>query len=96
MRNYPELDWNTLNKSFSPIWSENIRELVEGRKSAAMVVDDLTRPKPAHPILPPSVGEITRAGTFIRRVYIIGGVGLYRSLTRENIINKVAQNIVEN
>jgi len=96
MRNYPELDLERINQAFfSPIESENIRELAKGRRSAAIVVDDLTRPTPAHRILPLLIDEITRGGISIHNIYIIIGVGLHRPLTREDMIKKVGQDIVE-
>jgi len=36
----------------SPIGSKRIKELAEGKGSAVIVVDDLTRPTPAHRVLP--------------------------------------------
>jgi len=78
-----------------PIGVPRLRELARGKKSAAIVVDDLSRPTPAHRLLPPLLDELAQAGISRERVVIIIGVANHRQLTREEMAWKVGQEIVD-
>lgn len=78
-----------------PIGTPRIRDLAAGKRSAAIVVDDLSRPTPAHRLLPPLLDELAEAGIPRERIAIIIGVANHRQLTREEMAWKVGRDIVD-
>ena len=63
MADKPDLTQEEIRKAFqNPIGQEPIRRLAEGKKTAAIAVDDLTRPTQAHRFLPFIVEELNQAG----------------------------------
>jgi nickel-dependent lactate racemase len=78
-----------------PIGTPRIRDLAAGKRSAAVVVDDLSRPTPAHRLLPPLLDELAEAGISREHVVIVIGVANHRQLTREEMAWKVGREIVD-
>ncbi len=79
----------------NPIGSRSIRDLAKGKRSACIVVDDLTRPTPAHRLIPRILDELEAAGIATRDVLILAGVANHRQLTRGDFVKKVGLEIVE-
>lgn len=77
-----------------PIGTLPIHELARGKRTAAIVVDDLSRPTPASRILPHVLAELEQAGISRNGITIIIGVANHRQLTREEMAWKVGQDIV--
>ena len=72
-----------------------LREYAKGRESAAILVDDLSRPTPAFRLLPYVLEELRHAGIGEDRVKIIAAVAAHRPLTRDDFLKKVGPEIVE-
>ena len=77
----------------NPIGTPRISELARGRKSAAVIVDDLSRPTPAADILPSVLGELSHAGIPISEIRIVVGGGSHRPISEEEIARKVGPDI---
>ena len=59
----PVLSDTQIEKAFAePIGTPRISELAKGKKSAAIVVDDLSRPTPAAKVIPFLLRELVSAG----------------------------------
>ena len=56
----------------NPIGSSTLREIAQGKRSAAIIVDDLSRPTPAHRLLPYIFEELEAAGIGVNQIKIIG------------------------
>lgn len=69
----------------SPIESPRLAELACGRKSAAIVVDDITRAVPTRNILPHVLEELKAGGLGARDVVVIVATGLHRPLTQQEL-----------
>jgi nickel-dependent lactate racemase len=63
----------------NPIASPPLRELAEGKKSAAVLVSDVTRPCPSYKFLPSLLDELEPAG--VEDVSIVFGLGIHRAQT---------------
>jgi len=73
------------NALFEPIASEPLSVLAAGRKSAVIVISDITRPVPNGIIVPPLVDSLEAAGIRREEILIIVGNGLHRPCTRSEI-----------
>ncbi|MDE0464393.1 MAG: lactate racemase domain-containing protein, partial [Caldilineaceae bacterium] len=80
----------------SPIGTPRIREVAEGRASAAIIVDDLSRPTPAAEMLPYVLEELAEAGVPKGETVIVVGGGTHRPLTDEEMVKKVGAEVAAN
>jgi nickel-dependent lactate racemase len=81
-----------------PIGSPPLHEMARGRKSAAILVSDLTRPVPTRLLLPPLLEELERGGLDRRRVKVVIATGLHRSHTpaeRRALVGEAVADSVE-
>jgi len=72
-----------------------LREFAKGKMSAAILIDDLSRPTPAFRLLPYILQELESAGLDLDQVKIICALAAHRPMTREDMIKKVGLDIVE-
>jgi len=70
-----------LNALRNPIASKSLHELSKDKRSATILVSDVTRPCPSYKFLPFIVDEMETAG--INDISIIFGLGIHRSQTDE-------------
>jgi len=83
MADGPDVSQAEICRAFSnPIGQESIRKLAEGRKTAAIAVDDLTRPTQAYRFLPFVVEELNQAGIKDENIKIILAIGCHRPLMK--------------
>ena len=68
-----------------PIESPRLSQLASGRKTAAIVVDDVTRAVPTREILPLILAELKAAGLESGNVTVIVATGLHRALTKHEL-----------
>lgn len=91
---YTENEYKIIRDALgNPIASECLSKLAEGKKSAVIIVSDVTRPCPSYKFLPFIVDELEEAG--VLDFGIIFGLGIHRSQTekeRKKLVgNAVAQ-----
>lgn len=90
----PALDTAEIAAAFdSPIGTSRIREAAKGKASAAIVVDDLSRPTPAADLLPYVLEELAAAGVPKAETVIVVGGGTHRPLTEEEMVKKVGAEV---
>lgn len=77
----------------SPIGTPRIREAARGKASAAIVVDDLSRPTPAAVMLPYVLEELAAASVPKGETVIVVGGGTHRPLTDEEMVKKVGAEV---
>ena len=93
----PALSDNQIESAFAnPIGTPRIAELAKGRKSAAIIVDDLSRPTPASKVIPFLLQELTAAGVPKSEIRFVVGVGAHRPITKDEMLKKVGPDIVAN
>lgn len=78
-----------LNQIRSPIGTIPLRELAQGKRSAAITFDDLTRPTPVHAVAPLVTGELLAAGVPAERIVFIAACGTHRSLEQDEAVRKL-------
>jgi nickel-dependent lactate racemase len=72
-----------------PVGTPTIAELAAGRTSAAILVDDLSRPTPVASLLPPVLSELRRGGIPEANVMVVIAGGTHRPDTLEDMARKV-------
>ena len=78
----------------NPIGSERLSKLSEVKKKVVLICSDHTRPVPSKVIVPPMLREI-RKGNPDAEVTIVISTGCHRATTREELIAKFGEEIVE-
>ena len=76
-----------------PIGTSRISELAKGKKSAAIVVDDLSRPTPAATVIPVLLRELAAAGVPKSEIRFVVGGGSHRPLTDEEVAKKIGADV---
>jgi nickel-dependent lactate racemase len=90
----PALSNAQIEKAFAePIGTARIAELAKGKRSVAIIVDDLSRPTPAAQIIPFLLRELASAGVPKSEIRFVAGVGAHRPLRDEDIIKKIGADI---
>ena len=71
-----------------------LRELARGRRTAVLIVDDLTRPTPTADFIPYVLEEIHAGGIPPEGTVILGGFATHRPMTRPEYVRKVGAEVV--
>ncbi len=79
----------------NPIGSEKLEDLVRGKKDIVLISSDHTRPVPSKIITPILLRRIRSANPHAR-IRILVATGFHRPSTREELIAKYGQEIVDN
>jgi lactate racemase len=79
-----------------PIGTPTITEIARGKRTAVIIVDDLTRPTPAYAYVPLIIEELRAAGIADAGIKIIGGVGCHRPMLNVDFRRKVGNWVVDN
>ncbi|MGA2954453.1 MAG: nickel-dependent lactate racemase, partial [Thermodesulfobacteriota bacterium] len=81
-----------IRKAFAnPIGQEPIRKLAEGKKTAVIAVDDLTRPTQAYRFLPFIVEELNQGGIKDEGIKIVMAIGSHRPLMKSDQEKKLGK-----
>jgi len=72
-----------------------LRDLAKGRRDAAILIDDLTRPTPSYRILPYVLKELAAGGLDDSQVRIVCAVASHRPMTRQDFVKKIGLDLVE-
>jgi nickel-dependent lactate racemase len=79
----------------APIGAPRLRDLARGRRDAAILIDDLTRPTPSYRLLPYVLEELAAAGIDESKVCIVCAIASHRPMTRQDFIKKIGLDLVE-
>ena len=92
----PLSEQETVEKSMdNPIGSKSLEELAKGKKDIVLISSDHTRPVPSH-IITPIILRRIRSVAPDARIRILVATGFHRPSTREELIHKYGQEIVDN
>ena len=80
----------------SPIGSPPLAELARKRKSACIVICDITRPVPNQLMLPPILERLEQSGIRRSEIVILVATGLHRPNLGDELVELVGQEIVDN
>ena len=76
-----------------PIGTPALARLAQGRRSACVVISDITRPVPNPVILPPLLRTLEEAGIERRAITILVGTGLHRPNEGEELVRLVGPRV---
>lgn len=79
----------------NPIHSASLEVLSKGKQKVTIICSDHTRPVPSKCIIPPMLAEI-RKGNPNAEITLLIATGMHRPTTREELIDKFGEQIVEN
>ncbi|MHA1263917.1 MAG: nickel-dependent lactate racemase [Candidatus Helarchaeota archaeon] len=95
IRNAEDISQDQLRTSLlTPIGTKTISELAKGKDNAVIVIDDMTRLTPSGRIVPLVIKELEKAGISKEAITIIVALGAHRPLTRNDLIKKLGEPIV--
>ena len=77
-----------------PIGSPGLAELARGRRRAAILIDDLSRPTPSWRLLPHLLEELAAGGIGEDDVTVIAALAAHRPMTRADFIKKIGPDLV--
>lgn len=80
----------------NPIGSPPLAEIARGRKSACILVCDITRPVPNRIILPPVLETLEASGIPREQILILIATGLHRPNEGDELIEMLGEEIVRN
>jgi lactate racemase len=80
----------------NPIGTKPLAELARGKKSACVVICDITRPVPNLLILPPVLDTLEQAGIPRQSICILNATGLHRPNEGAELVEMVGADIVKN
>lgn len=90
----PALSNAQIARAFAePIGTPRIAAMAKGKKSAAIIVDDLSRPTPAATVIPFLLRELTEAGVPKSEIRFVVGGGSHRPLTDAEAAKKVGTHV---
>ncbi|MXV78675.1 DUF2088 domain-containing protein [Candidatus Poribacteria bacterium] len=91
----PALTNAQIEKAFAEtIGTKRISELAKDKKSATIIVDDMSRPTPAYQVIPFLLREFNTAGVPKSEIRFVVGVGGHRPISDEEMIKKLGADIV--
>ena len=90
----PALSDAQIEQAFAEsIGTKRISELAKNKKSATIIIDDLSRPTPASRVLPFLLRELFAAGVPKSEIRFVVGVGAHRPISEEEMAKKVGTDI---
>lgn len=78
-----------------PIGAPSILEGASGKKSAVIIIDDITRPTPCGEIAKIVIDELIKAGIDKDNIWFVAALGAHGCMYREDFIRKLGEEIVE-
>jgi lactate racemase len=78
-----------------PIGAPRLRDAAQGRRSAVILVDDISRPTPAYRLLPYVLEELAMGGLDEDRIIVIAATGTHRPFRRQEWVLKIGQELTD-
>ena len=91
----PVLGADEMRQAFHrPIGTPKISEMAQGKKSAVLIADDLTRPTPTSEVIPFILEELQQGGIAEENILIFMGIGSHRQMRHDDIVKKLGDDVV--
>ena len=78
-----------------PVGTAALEEMAKGRKSACIIIDDISRPTPGALLLPIVIKKLVAAGMDYSQIKVLVALGGHRPMTRQEMITKVGTWVIE-
>ena len=79
----------------NPIGTKRLREMAKGKKSAVIVVNDITRPTATYKLLPFLIQELKDGGMKEEQVQFLVATGTHRDNTKEELEGMLGKEVVQ-
>lgn len=80
----------------APVGTVSLEEMARGKRSACIVIDDISRPTPGDFILPVILKKLVKSGIPAGEIRILCALGAHRPMTRFDMEKKVGRQVLEN
>ncbi len=91
----PDIGEEGIRRAFAnPIGTPRLAELARGKRSAAIVVDDIARPTPAYRLIPHVLAELHAGGVPDENIKFLMAIACHRPLTRAEMAKKLGEDVV--
>ena len=77
----------------NPIGSKTISQIAEGKNTAVVICDDITRPTPDQLLIPPILDELNKGGISDKNIKVIIARGQHRKMSEEEMKEKVGEEV---
>lgn len=95
MEGAPGLSVTAVEKALdNPIGSRPLYEVARGRKSAGIVIDDISRPTPGWLLVPLILRRLEEAGLCRTNISVFLALGAHRPMTRQDMIKKLGEEVL--
>ena len=84
-----------IGKIDKPIGTKKLEEITKGRKSACIVIDDISRPTPGNEILPIILKKLLKSGMSADSITVLLALGAHRPMTLQDMEKKVGKYVLE-
>lgn len=78
-----------------PIGTATLEQLAAGKKSACIIIDDISRPTPGNLLLPMVIKKLVKAGMDYSQIKVLVALGGHRPMTRQEMQIKVGSWVIE-
>lgn len=78
-----------------PIGTATLEQLAAGKKSACIIIDDISRPTPGDLLLPMVIKKLVKAGMDYSQIKVLVALGGHRPMTRQEMQIKVGSWVIE-
>ncbi|MBC7237189.1 MAG: DUF2088 domain-containing protein [Chloroflexi bacterium] len=96
MKGGPDIGDEGIRRALAePIGAPRLRDAARGRRDAAILIDDLTRPTPCYRVLPYILEELAAAGLGDDKVRIVCAVAAHRPMTRGDFVKKIGLELLD-
>jgi len=94
---WPVLSDDLIRQSLQqPLGSPSLKDMARGKESVIIVVDDISRPTPAHKIVPFLLEELHEGGIKDDQIEFLVALGAHGAHTRIEMAKKLGDDIVRN
>ncbi|MDL2253222.1 lactate racemase domain-containing protein [Ruminococcaceae bacterium OttesenSCG-928-I18] len=92
----PELSEEQIRESLaSPIGTARVKEGARGKKSAVIIIDDITRPTPCEAIAKAVIAELLQAGVPKENIWFVAALGAHGVMYKADFVRKLGEELVE-
>lgn len=77
----------------NPIGTKRLKEIARGKKSAVIVVNDITRPTATYKLLPHLLEELKGAGMSEKKIFFLVATGTHRDNTKEELEGMLGKDV---
>lgn len=96
MQDAPDLTENQIiDKMDYPVESEKLEAMASGKKSACIIIDDISRPTPGAVLLPIIIRKLESAGMNRRNIKVLVALGGHRPMTRQEMERKAGRWVLD-